>query len=120
MFVVVHQHCQVVEPVLARAERRLPNRAFVRFAITDDDENALAAFHELCVQREADADRKTMTQAAGGGFDAGNAMIGMAAEDAVAFAKPPQLRLWDEAFLCEKHIESEAAVALAENAAVAA
>src|SRR5262249_47862495 len=69
---------------------------------------------------EAERDRHAVPEAAGRGFDAGDVMLGMAAQQAVRFAELPQLGLGDEALLRQERVEGETAVALAEHEPVAA
>src|SRR5581483_46262 len=117
---VVDDRGEVREPMLAGAERRLPDRALVDLAITHDDEDAAVALLHARGERHPDADRQSVAKRAGRGLDAWNlAALRMAAEDAVDAAEGVELFGLDETLVGEQRVEREAAVALAEDAAVA-
>ena len=88
VLVVIDQHREVLEPVLAGRQRRLPHRSFVGLAVADDDEHARCADSFVArVQREAEADGHAVAEAAGRGLDAGDVVLRMAAEHSVALAE---------------------------------
>ena len=71
-------------------------------------------------QRHAEADRKAVAERAGRGLDARNlAGLGMAAQDRVAVAEGVERLEREEALVGQHGVEREAAVALAQDHAVA-
>ena len=76
---------------------------------------------DLQVQRHAEADATARARGAGAGLDAGHLVrVRVAAENAVRRAEAVEFGLREEALVREHGVERETAVALAEDAAIAA
>ena len=105
--------------MLARRQRRFPDRSFVRFAVADDDKRPVRGARAARIQREPERDRHAVTETAGRRLDAWNVMLGMAAEEAVGRAEFPQLRFREESLVRQNRVERQAAVPLAQQEPVA-
>ena len=109
-----------VKLVLAGAQRRLPHRAFVDLAVAHDHDDAGVALLDARRQRHADAIGQAVTERAGRGLDAGNfRRFRMAAENGIAAAERVERLVGNETLFGEHDILGDAAVALAQDHAVA-
>ena len=71
-FVVVDQDDEIVELVLRREERRLPDRTFIAFAVAEHHEHAMRFAVELRGERHAGGDRKSVPEGTGRQLDTGD------------------------------------------------
>ena len=107
--------------VLAGAQRRFPHRAFVNLAVAHDHDDAGVALLDARRQRHADAVGQTMAERTGRRLDARNfRRFRMSAEDRVAAAEGVERLVGNEALFGQHDILRDAAVALAQDHAVAA
>src|SRR5260370_12790811 len=106
--------------MLARRKRRFPYRSFIDFTVAGNDEDTRFLAPHAQRERPPHADRQTMAESAGRGFDARDLdRFRMAAEDRIEPAKSVEDFEREETFVGEHDILREAAVPLAQNAAVA-
>ena len=62
LFVVINQDGELRKFVLGRRQGRFPNAALAALAIAEDREHPMSFALELRVEREADAERQTMSE----------------------------------------------------------
>ena len=121
VLVVIDDRGEVREPVLAGAHRRLPDRPLVALAVAEDHEHARVRLGKPQVEGHPEADGQAVAERAGTGLNARHLVgVRVAAEDAVGGAEAVQLPVGEEALVREDRVEGEAAVPLAQDAAVAA
>ncbi len=102
------------------AESAFPDRALVQFTVAHDDEDTAAALLHARCQGQADADRQTVAERTGRGLDARDmTAFRMAAKPGARAALLLQFIDGEEAFIGQQGVLREAAMAFAENAAVA-
>ncbi len=100
--------------MFAGAHRRLPDGAFIDLAVAHDDKDAAVALLRACRERHAHANRKSVAERSGRGFDSGDlAALGVTAQYAIDVAKLVQMADVEKALIREDGIEGEAAVPLA-------
>jgi hypothetical protein len=113
--VPVDDRHQVVELVVGRGHRRLPDRAFLAFAVAHHHERAVGGAVVPAGQGHSVADRQAVPEGAGGELDAGDALERVPGKAAPHLLVGLELLDREEAALGERRIEGRARVPLAED-----
>src|ERR1700730_795692 len=117
--VVVDDRRQVGQAMLVGTGRGLPDRPFVDLAVAHQDIDLAVPSGHPRGQRHAKADGKPVAEGAGAGFDARNDRFRMAAETRIVMAKAIQVLEREEPPIGQDGVERQAAMALAQDEAVA-
>ena len=110
---------EVVQLVLGREEQRLPVGTLVHLAVAQQNERAPRLALALGGQRAAAAERQTVAERAGGKINAGDLVADVGHQARAVPAVGKQLLFREEAAQRERRVQGAAAVALAQDEAVA-
>jgi hypothetical protein len=118
-FVVIDDDDEAAETLRGSEHGGLPDGALVALAVAHDDEGAVGFFRETGREREADADRQSVTERAGGQFDAGGAVgRGLFGEFAAVLAEGIEPALGEKVARGQGGVERGGRVAFAQDEAV--
>src|SRR5262249_50780052 len=119
-FVVIDHRGQIGQPVLAGAHRGLPDRTFIDFAVSQDNNHTAVALLHANGERHADTDRKTVPESTSRSLYAGHlSSLRMAAKYRVAATERVERLERKETLVGQHDIERDAAMTFAENQAIA-